>query len=950
MKTLVSNASSNYLKTTNKPRLHVRISDIVTDALILSFDTETKNAGTISRSIPPFGGIETVSKFTVEDLVLADDFRLCTDVTLTNTPEGARRGSGRIISLSDVDYATARNATTGAWATPTITVGQQYGAALGFGVYVGYLQVTVPADVTTIEEAVIYAKGVSDYSTTDFDIYLVEGNWTTLADESAMMNDYEGWASSGAYSLTQLNETYNTSEYVTYDSTKNDNEAYNLFRLNEAGRDYLISKAGTVAKLMFVSKRHADNTQPSANEFVSFEASTAMLKLRYNTKTLDNQRARVYRYYEPFTGTYSDMQLIYAGVVDQHALDNRTLALTIKKSDQKNNVLIPATVLKKEDYPYLPEANVGKAIPVIYGDFLSLAEHREGIAYVVDEDNSEIIAHRDYVKAIMYDTSAYKAVLANHSIKTLDTNAALYESPNGVFTFLVATVSAVSGESNKKIQLKPRDITTYDHEFPLELTCGQMAGVMCFIPMNIDTPSPSDAINAVNADPTDYYESESGAVAYWNFKVDSIINARNMGIDPMNHLYLCYYTEKPGGGYTGNTQLDIVIYNDGPDDFSTLASSGFAITSDGWHYHEITNVPGNLSLAIELYIHPTPDETVRISNISICAGYKVDFRNEVFIACQGKYDDGSGTITGSASALIENPSHVIESIARDSMSHATANIDTATLDTIATSLTNWKFAFQLNDQKKAADILDKLGEQCKTAIFRDDDDKLTASMWNQDAYFTNSGTDIPSALDIYADEGRPSITAGIESWTRNPILHDSLVIEQVKTSDVCNSFTLKYRKNYASGDYMEVITIDNGLGTAGSVSTTLVSGDEAYMERSQTIAGLKALTAASYTAMGNTTNTLIYEADYIRDRATAVKLLQHLVECNTPRRYTISFDTRENALPLEMGDIINIRHRRVYDMFGTITSDRKKWYVYDISHRVKPAIIAIKAIEVTHGA
>lgn len=962
MKPLVSlsaNASANYLKVAPKPRLLVRITDITTDAEILSFDTETKNAGTISRSIKPFGGIETVSRFTVEDLVLADDFRLCTDATLYNEPEGARRGSGRIISQDMTDYDTARNTNIGSWATPTITVGQQFNPAIGYGVYVGYLQVAVPAGVTSIEEAVIYLKGVSDYSTTDFEIYLVEGNWPALSEEGAMFNDYVGYESSGAYSLTLFSETYNSSEYVTYDATKDDNEAYNLIRLNAAGKAYLISKAGSVAKFAFISKEHADNSAPTGNEYINFEASTAMLKLRYNTKTLDNQRARAYRYYAPFTGTYADMQKIYDGVVDQHTLNNRTLSLTIRKSDLKNNVLIPNTVLRKEDYSFIPEANVGKAIPEVYGDFLTLAEHREGIAYVVDEDNGYTIAHRDYVKALMYDSAAYKGLIAGHDIKAIDTNAALFESGNKVFTLLVADVATITDENNKKIALITRDISTYGSEFPLKLTYGQKCGVISFIPQVINEGSFSsqDAIDnvlkAVNSNAADYYTiSPSITQAHWKFA--DVLNGRSMGIDPIGTLYFCYYTVKQGGGaYDGNLEIYLHGYHDGPSDFSTLYADHWTVTADGWHYHEIstTHIPANKSLSFDVYFATSGlTNTVYISNISLSAGYKVDFKTEFFIACQGRPDDASGTITGTASALIENPSHVIESIARNSMSHATANINTSALDTAATSLANWKFAFQLLEQEKAADLLDRMGEQSKLAVFRDDDDKLTVNMWNATADFEISGTDIPNALDIYADEGRPVITAGIESWTRHPILHDSLLIDQVDSGKVYNSFTLKYRENYASGDYMEVLTIDNGAGTVGSVTTNLVAGDEAYMENSQTIAGLKALTAASYTAMGNTTNTLTYEADFVRDRATAVKLLQHLVEAYTPRRYTVEFDTKENALRLECGDIINIRHRRVYDLFGTITSDRKKWHVTDINHHVKQATITIKAIEVTHGS
>lgn len=963
-KTLSANAAANIYKTTNKPRVHIRITDIITDALILSFDTATKNAGTISRTIKPFGGIETVSRFTIEDLILADDFRLCTDATLTNTSEGARRGSGRIISQNMTDYDSARNAYVGSWATPTITVGQQLSASVGYGVYVGYFQATIPA-MTTLEEATIYLKGLSDYSDTDFDIYLVEGNWTALSEENAMMNDYVGWAASGAYSLTQLNESYNSAEYVAYDATKDDNEAYNLFRLNAAGKAYVLSKAGSVAKFMFVSKEHADNSAPTQNEYVNFEASSAMLKLRYNTKTLDNQRAKVYRYYEPFTGTYADMQLLYSGVVDQHTLDNRTLALTIKKSDQKNNVLIPSKVIDEVTFTDCPEMNIGKAYPLVYGDFTTAAAdltHENGVGYFTGHSSSDFPSYQygynfNFIKAlIVRKTVSMKALLSERPMKD---SANPYYAWNGSrkrfelypvaptvdtpsVTEVIETIA--SANSSHPGSAIPATLNYASVQTLIPAYHGTYGAGVVFPERSYDTDPTNYATMTDELDAIYYYFNDEPSVSISDrFFVLAFITLFAGAEAEIKWQYLAVDEDE------NETWIDWTVKPISVD-VTALHNSNTQIFARVYATPTLTTTISNFS-KLRLVIYKTiADGYMRVYNVGVVTAYGGSDVTELATSGTGVPDDVSGTITGSASALIENPSHVIESIARNSMSQTAAEIDTSALDTIATSLTNWKFAFQLLEQKKAADLLDRMGEQCKTAVFRDDDDKLSAVMWNDLAYFSVSGTDIPSAWDIYASEGRPTITAGIESWTRHPILHDSLVIEQVNASEVYNSFTLRYRKNYASGEYMEVITIDNGLGDVDDISTTLVAGDEAYMENSQTITGLKTLTAASYTAMGNATNTLTYEAEFIRDRATAVKLLQHLVEVYTVRRYTVRFDTKETALALEQGEIINVRHRRVYDLFGTVTSDRKKWHVYDISHNVKRAVITIKAIEVTHGS
>jgi hypothetical protein len=319
---------------------------------------------------------------------------------------------------------------------------------------------------------------------------------------------------------------------------------------------------------------------------------------------------------------------------------------------------------------------------------------------------------------------------------------------------------------------------------------------------------------------------------------------------------------------------------------------------------------------------------------------------ELFTTAQGLPDDISGTVTGTPSALIENPSHVIESLCRTELRMSASKINTSLFDTAAIDLPDWKFAFQLLNQQSAFDLLNRLGVQSKLSLSWDYANKIAAKAWDATEGFSVSGTDIPDELDIFAESGRTVTANGVDSYTRHPIDDLSLTLTPVSFDQVKNSFTLKYKMNYATGQCEEVITMDNGLGTAGNVSTTLVAGDEAYMESGQTIAGLSALTSANYTAMGSITSAMVYEAEFIRDHATAVKLFQHIIEAYTKRRYICELKTGDNAIRHENADIINIRHYRVYERFGVATSDRKKWCIIEINYALGPGKITIKAIEV----
>ena len=230
---------------------------------------------------------------------------------------------------------------------------------------------------------------------------------------------------------------------------------------------------------------------------------------------------------------------------------------------------------------------------------------------------------------------------------------------------------------------------------------------------------------------------------------------------------------------------------------------------------------------------------IRDSIYDVCAlvAYDNIDTKEIYTNASGFYDDVSGTVTGSASALIENPAHVIESLARDQMSLASSDINTTAFDTAATALAGWKFAFQITDQRKASEHLDSLATQCKARVFWDSDDKLSIKVFDSSAYFPKSGPTNHSGFDIFDTTGTPA--SG--TYTTNPIMPDSLNIARVSMDDVYNDFVLKYKKNYASGEYAELLYMTNGAGTVGNVETNI---DESNLDNGQTVASVAPILAS----------------------------------------------------------------------------------------------------------
>jgi hypothetical protein len=53
-----------------------------------------------------------------------------------------------------------------------------------------------------------------------------------------------------------------------------------------------------------------------------------------------------------------------------------------------------------------------------------------------------------------------------------------------------------------------------------------------------------------------------------------------------------------------------------------------------------------------------------------------------------------------------------------------------------------------------------------------------------------------------------------------------------------------------------------------------------------------------------------------------------------------------NAIGHELGDFVNFRDSRVYDLFGTATGNLKKWEIIKLSQDLDNCEIEITAVEV----
>ena len=165
--TLKSNITSNYKSLSKRPRVFVRIpsaglflgtknatlSGIEYEDSITSFDN-------IIQSIATFGGMSEVSSFGIKNLELGQRFTLCTEASLTPKFE-SYMGAGRLYRNGFGSYSDARNNVSAHdFGSPAVVVGRRFmPGANQYQVIRGYMQFSIPAGITSCEEAVIELTG-----------------------------------------------------------------------------------------------------------------------------------------------------------------------------------------------------------------------------------------------------------------------------------------------------------------------------------------------------------------------------------------------------------------------------------------------------------------------------------------------------------------------------------------------------------------------------------------------------------------------------------------------------------------------------------------------------------------------------------------------------------------------------------------------------------------------
>ena len=470
-----------------RPRLFVRVFSGATTILsqgtkaVTGYEDRIRTFGAISQEIDPAGGMGSVSRASVNRLVLDERLTLCTEASIAPETFAAIGGAGRLIRVGAVgeSYADVRNATSANDSSAVaIVVGRRWSAGnLWYSMFRGYIMPKIPAGITTCEDAFFTFTGMGNYADAAFGIQVVAAPWTDvqfILNRDPIFNDFTGWAASGNYTdsvppLVNLAETWTSAEYggTIY------------IRLNAAGRAAVVAASAAAdrkLKLMLISTLDSTwgaGAGPAGNEFVMFESASARLALRYNSVTLENKDVEFLYGLETLPATVDNTALdrVWTGVVDSWSLDDLEYSLDGRQNDHKKNPLLPANIINTTVWPDCPAENIGKPYPLVCGSIFpsAVGTHEAGIG----KDTSPGLAGlRQYspcpvvrdAGASTYETPM-RILVAGHVMNASLTGVpALWDSTRKTFTRFWANISAdlTASDGSIYVEATPKARTCTD--------------------------------------------------------------------------------------------------------------------------------------------------------------------------------------------------------------------------------------------------------------------------------------------------------------------------------------------------------------------------------------------------------------------------------------------------------------------------------------------------------
>lgn len=456
-----------------------------------------------------------------------------------------------------------------------------------------------------------------------------------------------------------------------------------------------------------------------------------------------NPEGSVARLYQTFDGlTLADRDLMFKGTVGGVEWDEAELRITIISGIAKDKVL--GTRVKAADYAAADPDEIGKIKPLVWGavknarslavaigafDLLradvaaaattvTLSDASrfpssgnaligtDTFAYTGKTGNdltgcSGVLAHKKG-DMVWESRTTYDFLMAGHAVKQVDAvrvngllvPAADYtiDLPNGLIKFSVQPISEFLSEHLHNVAGTGGSTLK---QFPISTT----PSIPTWIDGIDDTHAAIIGEFTINFPNTDYGGTISAAY-YWILHNGA--TARTFRVNEAAGRSLGTSATWAGGAFKWQR-------------FADPTPASFTWADD--IYCNSSPAPGidiaEVYREVE-YIGGLTEISKQVPGLDFWRGAVVTWDG------QGRKDDASGTITGTANALIERPDHVIKDILVNLLSYVSADIDATSFNDAGTQYgATYKFAGVYNQQMQARDFLAALALQARAWFWWD---------------------------------------------------------------------------------------------------------------------------------------------------------------------------------------------------------------------------------------
>ncbi len=599
------------------------------------------------------------------------------------------------------------------------------------------------------------------------------------------------------------------------------------------------------------------------------------------------------------TNDTSNGSLLYKGICGVPTYTKNSITLPIENSTSNVNLELGQNKISEADKVVTdpPSESLGKSKPIIYGDHVTNINNTT-VANANFSKKTNLVPCIDMGEHRSGNDSFSNWYIAGHECKSIDE---MWVDDTDVGDFAqIKTFTTVTNDSTKCVIQHKSLESRYLYIYPSGVDINNQVNGATVTNANNVLDFDLTTFASLSAQDVETVGQVKKAELDIQFFRDPFKflegNFTNSSITALKFYVRLNYSHQ---GSSGNEEVKIM-------DFDSFFGTNIDIRgfTNDTIFNEIT--PSSTSIpfptvrfrvqsAYEVDIFPT--RILKIYGCYLRVEYTPLSRHNAFFGGTGRKDNSSGTITGSANSLIENPSHVAEDIARNYMSLSTNSIDTSSFDSVNTELSsNYKLSFFVDSPINSKSLLEKIGFQGKS-FFR-----------------------FNSQNQISADTFFASPTANIDSITLDEIIN--INFSKISLKDLVNKLFLNYF--FDSNENVKQLTRSYDTANTGS--------------------------QARY----NVVNEKVIDADFIKTDTTAGLLADHWVKDSSdsfwslPRNIiNVEFITsKKNFLALEVSDVIQFDHNSLdtYKKIYGSSFNGKKFKITDITKNLKS--VKVKAIEV----